>query len=73
MVGRYTVLPGNKNCERSAVSTDYTVKPGIENCKKKEKKGGGHKQKRQYTVALEHKVGEGWTQLGHYTVSNYNE
>jgi hypothetical protein len=55
------------------VSTDYTVKPGIENCKKKEKKGGDHKQKRQYTVALEHKVGEGWTQLGHYTVSNYNE
>ena len=38
MVGRYTVLPGNENCEWSAVSTDYTVKPGIENCKKKKKK-----------------------------------
>jgi hypothetical protein len=32
MVGRYTVMPGSRNCERSAVSTDYTVKPGIENC-----------------------------------------
>jgi hypothetical protein len=32
MVGRYTVIPGSRNCERSAVSTDYTVKPGIGNC-----------------------------------------
>jgi hypothetical protein len=51
MVGRYTVIPGNRNCEWSAVSTDYTVKPGIENCCIKKKKkiiNTGI----QYTVAL---------------------
>ncbi len=64
-VGRYTVLPGGRNCDRSAVSTDYTAKPGIENCYSIK-----NKNRPPVHCSTEHRdffLGK-WTQLGHYTV-----